>query len=184
MRAAAAALLFAIASSARLPAQSLADAAKAADEQRKAQTKPSIVVTTSPGETFHELVLTEALVARFSNARSSLSKLYAFNPTTYETIRAGSLSVRRFRDFVKVLASEPTIVETLKFFGFDPDSFVIAEISIRNSLSYAQISGAGHNDVERQNGFYAHNHQLEWKYYGWQQTDQGRAFWPENASRW
>ena len=184
MRAAAGALLFVIASSARVPAQSLADAAKAAEEQRKAQTKPSIVITTAPGGTFHELLLTEALVARFSNARGSLSKLYAFNPTIYETVRAGSLSVRRYRDFAKVLASEPKIVETLKFFGFDPDSFVIAEISIRNSLTYAQINGSGNNDVERQNGFFAHKHQLEWSYYSWQQTDQGRAFWPENAGYW
>ena len=184
MRALGAALLFVIASSARVPAQSLADAAKAAEEQRKAQTKPSIVITTESGGTFHELLLTEALVGRFSNARASLSKLYAFNPTIYETVRAGSLSVRRFRDFAKVLASEPKIVETLKFFGFDPDSFVIAEISIRNSLSNAKISGAGSNDGERQNGFYAEKHQLDWSYYSWQHTDQGRAFWPENAAYW
>ena len=184
MRAAAGALLLLIASSARVPAQSLADAAKAAEEQSKAQTRPSIVITTAPGATFHELLLTEALVARFSNARGSLSKLYAFNPTIYETIRAGSLSVRRFRDFAKVLSSEPKIVENLKFFGFDPDSFVIAEISIRNSLSNAQISGSGNNDVERQNGFFAYKHQLEWSYYSWQHTDQGRAFWPENAISW
>ena len=184
MRAAAAALLFVIASSARVPAQSLADAAKAAEEQSKAQTTPSIVITTAPGATFHEALLTEALIARFSNARGSLSKLYAFNPTIYETIRAGSLSVRRFREFSKVLASEPKIVETLKFFGFDADSFVIAEISIRNSLNNAKISGAGSNDVERQNGFFAEKHQLEWSYFSWQHTDQGRAFWPENAMYW
>ena len=184
MRAAVGALLLVMASSAPMPAQSLADAAKAAEEQRKAQTKPSIVITTAPGGTFHEALLTEQLVGSFSNARRSLSRLYAFNPTIYETVRAGSLSVRRYRDFAKVLASEPKIVETLQFFGFDPDSFVIAEISIRNSLTYAKISGSGDNDVERQNGFFACKRQLEWAYHSWQLGDQGRAFWPENAIYW
>ena len=184
MRAAAVTLLFVIASSARVPAQSLADAAKAAEAQSKAQTKPSIVIRTEPGSTFHEMLLTEQVLGSFGNARRSLSRLYAFNPTIYETVRAGSLSVKRFRDFAKVLESEPKIVETLKFFGFDPDSFVIAEISIRNSLEFSKISGAGSNDVERQNGFFANKHQLDWSYYGWKQTDQGRAFWPENAAYW
>ena len=25
---------------------------------------------------------------------------------------------------------------------------------------------------------------LDWSYYSWKQTDQGRAFWPENAAYW
>jgi len=181
----AATLAVAALTAATAPAQSLADAARAAEEQSKAQKTPSPVFTNANDLAFHDVLLTDAVIARFGRARRSLSLMYALNPTIYETVRAGTLAVARFREFGAVLASEPKIVQTLNFYGFDPDSFIFTEIAIRNSLARVERTEWGSTDVQRQNVFYVRDKRtLDWSYYGWQQDDRGRSFWPENASSW
>ncbi len=163
----------------------LADAARAAEDQRRSQTVPSLEIKDAPGSTFGELALTDTLFARFSNARSALQRLYGRDRVVYETVRGGAAAVRRFHDFVDVLASERKIVESLGFFGFDPDGFVTTEVTLRRSLGRVGRRLSGGNDVERRNDAFVQSHpQIRFTYNSWKQLDQGRAFWPENAFFW
>jgi hypothetical protein len=164
-------------------AQSLADAAKSAEDQRKAQSGPSLVITSE--RDFHEVKLTEPLVSRFASARSTLSGLYARDPAVYEAVRTGAQKVRHFRDFVAVLEQQPKVVESLRIFEFDAAGFVLTEATIRRSLNRAAGEEWASERVEQQNVMFVRSHQqLAKDYANWRLRDGGHWFWPDSAAYW
>jgi len=179
----AALVLVCVATSSSARAQSLADVAKRTEEQRKAQTGPSILITSESD--FREVRLTDDLVGRFASARGTLSGLYVREPAVYEAVRAGAQNVKRFRDFVAVLEQQPKVVESLKIFEFDAASFVLTEVTIRRSLSRAFDEDWGAESRERENTSFARSHEhLARDFYSRRRSDAGHWFWPEAAAYW
>jgi hypothetical protein len=163
--------------------QTLVDAAKLAEEQRKSQTGPSLQITTESD--FREVRLTDALVRRFAVARSTLSGLYARDQVVYEAVRAGARSVKRFRDFAGVLEQQPKVVESLKIFDFDPAGFVLTEATIRRSIGRAFEEDWGANSRERENTSYARSRgRLARDYDNWHRQDGAHWFWPDSVAYW
>ena len=167
-------------------AQSLADAARLAEEQRKAETRPSVQIRTAPNFIFREIRLDDGIVSKFVNAREALTRLFARDRVLYDTIREGAKSIERFRDFAKVLAIEPKVVDGLSFFGFDPDSFVLTEVTLRRSLRRSEDAVPAGTDIERENSAYADKNRtrMSFQYAYWQKLDAGRWFWPETVLYW
>jgi hypothetical protein len=179
----AAAVVFVLAIGAPAHSQTLGDAAKLAEDQRKAQSGPSLVITSE--RDLHEVKLTEALVRSFASARSTLSGLYARDPAVYESIRAGAQKVKHFRDFAAVLEQQPKVVESLKIFEFDPAGFVLTEATIRRSLNRAAGEEWAFDHVEQQNTIFVRSHQqLARDYADWRRRDGGHWFWPDLAAYW
>ena len=172
-----------VATSAR--AQSLADAARLAEEQTKAQSRPSQVFKDSPDFYFSEMPL-KSMFSAYAGARGALSRLFARDRTVYQAVRDGGSNVTRFRDFATVLESEPRVVDTLKAFGLSPRTFVKTEVTVRHTILRRQ--GGTENrpatGVEAENDLFLQQHStLDWTYRSWELQDGGLWFWPD-ASYW
>ena len=176
-------LVFVLGVTVSVHGQTLADAAKLAEEQRRAQTGPSLLITSESD--FREAKLTDGLVMRFAGARGTLSGLYARDHAVYEAVRSGAQKVKRFRDFAAVLEQQPKVVDSLRIFGFDPAGFVLTEVTIRRSIGRALEEDSGDDSREHENTSYArYREQLAKDYLNWRRQDAGHWFWPDSAAYW
>jgi hypothetical protein len=174
-------LTLALSSSALLGAQGLADAARKADEQRKANDKPPVVYKQVDRPGLSEVPLTMASFDNYVNARVAMARLWQRNRPLYDRVRTGGAAVERLRDFAGVLESEPEVVELLKFYNLSPDGLVLTEYTLRRALArteggYGQLSG-----IEAENSAFMGKHlgrvQYQIRHYVIQEA--GLHAWPE-----
>lgn len=166
-------------------AQTLADAARLAEEQRKAETRPSVHIGTDGGFPLREILLDDIIVLRFVNARDAVNKLLAHDRVLYDTIHDGGKSIERFRDFAKVLAIEPKVVETLRFFGLDPEIFVLIEATMRRAVGRGDGTVSPSTGVEHANTVYMETHKYRiGRQYNYYRKVEEHWFWPESVRFW
>ncbi len=134
--------------------QSLADAARKAEEQRKANDKAPITVTQFDAPPLSEVLLNRNVVDTYVNARSAMAKLWHRDPPLYQRIRAGGAAVERLRDFGQILGSEPLVVDLLKFYNLTPDAAIDIEVTLRRALARTEGGYGKLTDVESQNSAY------------------------------
>lgn len=146
--------LILVALSSTAGAQSLADAARRADEQRKANDKTPITVTQVDAPSLNEVPLSRTVVDTYVNARSAMAKLWHKDPPLYQRVRAGGAAVERLRDFGRILASEPLVVDLLKFYNLTPESAIDVEVTLRRALARTEGGYGTLTDVESQNSAY------------------------------
>ena len=139
-------------SEASATAQSLADAAKRAGEQRKeVEGEPKTIITFSR-QTFIEVSLNLALIDRYAKARSGLASLWKRNHPLYERVRDGMLASRTIRDLQRAVENEPTVVDVLKFYELTPESFVAIEMTLRRAQMRVDDDATDRDgNVEREN---------------------------------
>jgi len=143
---------------ARVDAQSLADAARQAEEQRKSNTQPSIQIVQEPAQGFEEIRLDKILVDSYANARVGMARLWHRNRPLYERVRDSGKSLTRYRDFIKVLDDEPAIVESIKFYGFTPETLVLTQLTLRRADRRTEGGIGRQRDVERENTAFMGQH--------------------------
>ncbi|MBZ5558424.1 MAG: hypothetical protein LAO77_14230 [Acidobacteriia bacterium] len=164
-------------------AQTLAEAARRAEEQRKAVEGKQKFLITVKDNTFHEVPLTGGLVDRYSKARSGLAALWKKDRPLYERVRDGARVVEDFRDIKNVLQSEPIVVDLLKFYEFTPEAFVETELTLRiaDLRASSGYSGGYNGTVERENAAYvrANSTRLGAIRQSWYLQEAGLSIFPE-----
>jgi len=148
--------------------QSLVEAARQAEDQRRAnQGKTQVITTlsTRPGETpLEEPLLTKDDLLRYADARVAIAALWWEDQVLYRRMRAKAEPLPRRRDLVGVLKSESRVVGILEFHGFSPHSYVMTHMAIelaRGRVERRQLHAAGTPPVADANtAFYSANRAL------------------------
>jgi hypothetical protein len=166
---------------ARVEAQSLADSARQAEEQRKSNTQPPIQIVQEQPQGFDEIRLDKLLVDAYANARVGMARLWHKNRPLYERVRTSGKNVPRYRDFIKVLGDEPAIVDLIKFYGFTPETLVLTELTLRRADRRTEGGVRRPRDIERENTAYMGQHAtyVNLLRNRWMKEEAGLSIWPE-----
>jgi hypothetical protein len=161
--------------------QSLADAARKAEEQRKETNGPLTTMKQSPAPALREVLLNRTVVQTYVNARTAMARLWHRDRALYDRIRGGGVVVQRLRDFSSVLASEPAVVELLKFYNLTPESIVDVEITLRRALARTQGGYGRLSSVEEENSGYVGKDlgYIQVVIQGYYREEAGMHVWPE-----
>lgn len=143
-------------------AQSLADMAKRAEEQRKAADGRSIRIEMVPARQLRTLPIDKYEVETYVNLRVALAQLWHLDHPLFERVRGGSLMARSLNEWTKALESEPEVARVLKKYNYSAEAVLAMSKSIEeaeqlteggfdmNSLSPVQLENyhfAGKNKV-------------------------------------
>lgn len=120
-------------------AQPLADAARRAEEQRKASAVEPLVLKPPPPRAEGPVRLTHELVRHYLDARFALADVRrADRQLDFRLKKAMSARVMRYyANFLPILEAEPAIAETLAGFGFTPASYLFIEEALMRGKSLA-----------------------------------------------
>lgn len=162
-------------------AQGLADAARKADEQRKTNDRAPIVVRQVNEPPFAEVLLDKGSIDTYINTRVAMAKLWQRNRPLFERIRTGANAIERLRDFAGVLASEPSVIDLLKFYNHTPDTIVLTEITMRRALARMEGGYGELSPVEAGNTEYVGRHlaSLQYQIRHYHVQEAGLNAWPE-----
>jgi hypothetical protein len=133
--------------------QSLADAAKKAGEQRKENSGPLTTFTQLPAS-LNEIPLNRTVVDTYVNARVALAKLCREDPALYDRVRSRGQAIDRLRDFSRVLASEPALVDALTFYNLTPETAVDIDATLHRALVRTRGGYGDLTSIELQNTEY------------------------------
>lgn len=122
-------------SSVPLAAQSLSDAARRAEEQRRQSAEPTTVLKAPVvlEDEFHPK-LSEDLIRRYARARLALADLRRGDKSVQQRIIDSTREVRHYDAFVDVLQSIPSIVALFTSFRISPRLYVSTDVTIRQVL--------------------------------------------------
>jgi hypothetical protein len=116
-------------------AQGLADAARKADEQRKAaEGQPRITIVAVPGRTLPTVALSRPEVEHYTRLRVAMAQIWHRDLRLYERMRGGAQTARSLDELLTTLDSEPEIQKLLKVYNYTSEGF----FSMMNSLSDAE----------------------------------------------
>lgn len=120
-----------------LQAQSLADAARKAEEQRNAT--PGEGVTIPQPRAFEDGQpprFTAELIGRYSDARSALTQLRRSDRVLHRRMLEATRGMHDLEEFERVLAAEPAAVNLLDTFGLTPAKYMTVELTIYRARDY------------------------------------------------
>jgi len=165
--------------------QSLAEAAKRAEDQRKSNQGQAIKIdklSARSGEVaVSEVPLDKNVLDRYVKVREGLSQLMHRDSELYLRVHTQAMVVPTFRDFGDVLAAEPAVVEVLQYWGFTPKYLVAVELTLRRATRRTEGGYGKISELEEANTEFAGRHL---GYLGvlprhWQAIDKGLTYWPD-----
>jgi len=131
----AAALLVVSALASPAYAQSLADAARAAEEQRQRASQPSRVLTND--SLGGEWAITSAGLEQYANARATIASIRNRHADVHQRLWNASMTAATLQDLAPALASEPLVVEALQSNGLTPSDYLRREQALVNAEAWA-----------------------------------------------
>jgi len=134
-------------------AQSLADVAKKADDQRKENSGPLTTFKQVPGS-LNEIPLNRRVVDSYINARVALARMWREDSALYERLLSRGKAIDHLRDFSNALAAEPAVVDLLKFYNLTPETAVDVGVTLSRALERTRGGYGQLTDVERANSEY------------------------------
>ena len=134
-------------------AQSLADVAKKADDQRKENTGPLTTFTQLPGS-LNEIPLNRRVVDSYINARVALAKLWREDSAMYQRLLSRGRAIEHLRDFSNALAAEPVAVDLLEFYHLTPETAVDVGATLARALERTRGGYGQLTDVQLANTEY------------------------------
>lgn len=165
-------------------AQSLTDAAKRAEEQRKeAEGLPRILLRTGGDNTFREVPLDKWVFERYAAVRRDLASMLRLHPALFERLIDGANHVTRFRQFSTVLENEPDIAAFLKERNYSSDYVVDVELTIRRCIgriqrTYPDPRGA----IDTANLRFCQSYlPFTWEVRSWNLNQGGQDFFPQSV---
>ena len=125
----------------RADAQSLAEAARQAQEQSRANAGKSVTITMSPRSApeGRPPLLTEDLLVSYGDARIALAALRRNAKDIQKRLLEGTRHLQHFEDFEGVLAAEPEVVTLLSRHALTPQRYVDVEMILRRVYLMAQF---------------------------------------------
>lgn len=147
--------LMAAVSAAPARAQGLGATAKKAEEERKANAGRTIrlELAETPGEPVAIIRLDKPTIEHYVKARIAMANMWNRDERLFGRLRATTSSARTYREFAAALAAEPQIADLLKLYNYTPESFISAEMSIRQAerLTEGGFDLESLTDMERAN---------------------------------
>lgn len=134
--------------------QGLGDAAKRAEEQRRANAgKGTKIEMIEVGRPLPTVKLDRQVVQHYVDLRVSMAKLWQRDPLMYQRVRAGLQNARTMKEYSSALSDEAPVAELLKFYGYTPETFVATELSLREAERLAEggFDMASLSDIQREN---------------------------------
>jgi hypothetical protein len=123
------------AASSAVHAQGLADAARKAEEQRKAaEGQPRIKMVEAPQHTLPTVALGKPDVEHYTRLRMAMAQLWHRDLRLYERMRGGVATARSLDELLKVLDSEPEVQKLFQVYNYTSEGF----LSMMNSISRAE----------------------------------------------
>jgi hypothetical protein len=138
-------------------AQSLADMAKRAEQQRSAANGKSTRLELDTAQELRTLPLNRPEVETYVGVRVALAQLWHLDPPLYERVRGGSLSARSVTEWSKAFEAEPAVMKVMNRFKYSPEAL----LAMTKSLEEATRLGEGGfemsalSPVQRQNWEFA-----------------------------
>jgi hypothetical protein len=105
-------------------AQGLGEAARKAEEQRKAAGPSTKLIGIPEAAVFQEVPLSEDLVNQFALARAAVAQWLWDHPDRRQYLLEWASKLKRGRDLVQVYESEPQVMERITFHGFTLEGFL------------------------------------------------------------
>jgi hypothetical protein len=126
------ALLAALSAQATSAGPSLSDAARRAEEQRRANGEPTVVLTPpAPAEDEGHPRLTEDLVVRYARARLALADLRRRDLRVQQRLIDLTREIHHYEAFIDVLDAVPDTVTLLDSFRLTPRLYVSTDVTLR-----------------------------------------------------
>jgi hypothetical protein len=116
-------------------AQSLADAAARAEEQRQRNSQASRVLTND--SLGGEWALTSAGLEQYANARAAIASIRNRHAEVHQRLWNASMTAATLQDLAPALASEPLVVEALQSNGLTPRDYLRREQALVNAEAWA-----------------------------------------------
>lgn len=113
-------------------AQSLAGAARAADEQRR-NTKGRSQSYDIAADEFRDPRLTPALIAQYETTRTAVGRVFAVDPMMFDRVSKRISRLARMRKAADVFAAEPAVTQAIDATGLTPETFVILVYAINRA---------------------------------------------------
>jgi len=131
------ALLLAISSP--VLAQGLADAARKAEEQRKATaSSPHIEIVAVPGRTLPTLPLSKPEVEHYAKLRMAMAQMWRRDMALFERLRGHVLTARSLDESLRALDSEPEIVKLFAVYNYSSETFLAMTKSLAKAERIAE----------------------------------------------
>ena len=112
-------------------AQGLADAARKADEQRKAAAgSPRIEIVAVPAHTLPAVALSKPDVEHYTRLRMAMAQMWHRDLRLFERMRGGAHTARSLDESLKVLDAEPEIQKLFKVYNYTSEGFLAMLYSI------------------------------------------------------
>jgi hypothetical protein len=107
-----------------LSAQSLADMARRAEEQRKAAKGKSRHIELGSARGVRTLPLDKLEVESYVSLRIRLAQLWHFDHALFERVRGGLLMARSTNEWTQVFAAEPDVMKILNRYKYSPEGLL------------------------------------------------------------
>ena len=129
-------LAAALMAAAGLAGQTLSDAARRAEEQRRQNAGQKVTVLEAPEqiEDEHDPTLTKDLVYRYGRARLTLTDLRKRDKGVQARLIAPTRGIHYSSEFIDILAAEPAVVTLLETLRLTPRLYMAVDIILRQAL--------------------------------------------------
>ncbi len=124
---------------ASVSAQSLADMATRAQEQRRAAAGKTMRLELGSAPEVRTLPLDRPEVETYVRVRVGLARLWHLDPGLFERVRGGSLTARNITEFNRAFEAESEVMKVLNRFKYSPGAL----LAMTKSLEEAQRLGEG-----------------------------------------
>jgi hypothetical protein len=123
-------------------AQGLGDAARKAEEQRRASSGLTVTkLSSSPLDgDLQEVVLTESLFDQYAETRASIGRALYGDLPLYERVREAVQKVKRQRHVIEIYEAEPKLKAAIEFHGFTVAGFMQVVLTMQRGSVRAHAS--------------------------------------------
>jgi hypothetical protein len=121
----------------------LAEAARRAAEQRKANGREAVVLSQKEftGEdAYVEPVLSEAVLTQYGDALIAMSKQFEKDRALFERVNAKAKLLAHYRDLAGLIAEEPALVAAVQWYGLTAETYVFTSMA----WSRAEVRAGAH----------------------------------------